>query len=408
MTTNDSLDGGSLQLCVRARSVRFAGREAKLPDLSFRLLQVLSERAPAEASFGDIERAVWGAHVTRETLKQRAKLLRDALVGLGLPDEVIAAARSVGYRLTVPAGLYDASDRIRVRRRFLNVTALAAAGLAAVIGAAAFATGALWQQPPSAVQVEVTETLATESTNAAASNTVSRDLANYLSLVEGVDVLAGPPRAGRVSDLTVDVAITGDGPYARLSLRLVDAHSSLILWAEDYPFDAMDYERSLAHFANHMHTHASMLSLSQGRSGQRQQPRAAREEYEALVELTRGAGEQDLLVAWRRLDALVEERPGFVLARSMRIRVIADLVLRHGRDAGLAASAVADARLLVEDYPFAADLRYALARAQLAAGDQAGALLSLHTAARSLPFLERDILVLERQMREASSGEMTF
>lgn len=60
--------------------------------------------------------------------------------------------------------------------------------------------------------------------------------------------------------------------------------------------------------------------------------------------------------------------------------------------------------MLVAAYPFAADLRYTLARAQLAAGNHAEALANLHAAARDLPFLERDILVLERQIAAASAG----
>lgn len=82
---------------------------------------------------------------------------------------------------------------------------------------------------------------------------------------------------------------------------------------------------------------------------------------------------------------------------------MADLVLRHGHDPRLAASAVTEARSLLEAYPFAADFKYTLARAQLAAGDQAGALRNLRSAARDLPFLERDILVLEREI--AATGE---
>jgi hypothetical protein len=101
---------------------------------------------------------------------------------------------------------------------------------------------------------------------------------------------------------------------------------------------------------------------------------------------------------------LLAQRPTFALARALRVRVLADLVLRHGHDPRLAASAVAEARSLVEAYPFAADFKYTLARAQLATGDEAGALRELYSAARDLPFLERDILALERQIAEASAA----
>jgi len=405
MASNDRQTHGSLELCVRTRSVRFAGREAKLPDLSFRLLQVLSAQAPEEVRFEEIERAVWGARVTRETLKQRAKLLRDALSGLGLPEEAISAARSVGYRLTVPAGEYDAAAPGRMRAGFRSVRALAAAGgLAAAICVTALMAGGHWRAPPDELQIAVVLTPGPADVRAEDAINVSRDLANYLAGVEGIDVLAVAAPGGRASDLIVDYALTGGSADARLSLRLIDAHSGLILWAEDYPFDAEDYERSLAHFASHVHANVRTLSLRLGRSDQAQQPPAAREEYESILGLIRGADAQDLLVAHSRLDMLVEQRPAFALARALRVRVAADLVLRHGHDRQLAARAVADARALVEAYPFAADFRYVLARAQLAAGDEAEALTNLIAAARDLPFLKRDILALERQMAEASAG----
>jgi hypothetical protein len=221
------------------------------------------------------------------------------------------------------------------------------------------------------------------------------------------DVLAAASAGERASDLIVDFAVAEREEETRLSLRLIDRHSGLILWAEDYPFDASDYDRSLAHFANTVHAKVETLSLELGRNGQDRQPRATREEYESILELTQGAGEQDLLVAQRRLDALVTRRPAFALARALRVRVTADLVLRHGHDPRLAVDAVAEARSLVEDYPFAADFKYTLARAQMAAGDEAGALRNLYAAARDLPFLERDILALEREIEDANASAAT-
>ena len=200
MTSDDSAAAGRVDLCARAQSVRFAGRETKLPDLSFRLLQLLSAHAPAAASFEDIERVVWAARVTRETMKQRAKLLRDALVALGLPEEAIAAVRSVGYRLTVPAGVYDAPVRSTVLGRLRNQRLLAAAGgLAVAVVVAALVTGGLLHQPPGPLQIEIVQTPAATDVDAQARSNVSRDLANYLARVEGVDVLAATSSNGRAA-----------------------------------------------------------------------------------------------------------------------------------------------------------------------------------------------------------------
>lgn len=406
MSSNDSAVG-SLDLCARTQRVRFAGREARLSDLSFRLLQLLSEHAPAAVSFDDIERVVWAAHVTRETIKQRAKLLRDALVALGLPEETIAAVRSVGYRLTIPAGVYDAPAR-GAGLGVLNWRGFATAGgFVVAIVAAALIAGGFWRQPLDAIQIEIVQTQATTDIDPQALSNVSRDLANYLTHVEGVAILATASSGARASDLIVDFAITGPQTDARLSLRLVDRHSGLILWAEDYPFDASDYDRSLAHFASNVHANVETLSLRLGRNGQERQPRAAREEYESVLALTRGAGESELLVAQHRLNVLLTQRPDFALARALRVRVLADLVLRHGHDRRLAATAIAEARSLVEAHPFAADFKYTLSRAQLAAGDEAGALRNLYSAARDLPFLERDIQALERQIASAGAAAPT-
>lgn len=405
MSYKDSATGVRVDLCVRTQSVRFSGRETKLPDLSFRLLELLCEHAPAAVSFEDIERAVWSAQVTRETIKQRAKLLRDALVVLGLPEEAISSVRSVGYRLTVPAGVYEAPVRTGRLRDWRPLAAVS--GFVLVIATAVLIAGAPWRPPPDALQVAIVQAPASTDVDSLFANNVSRDLANYLAHVKGIDVLATASPGSRASDLIVDFAIAGQQPDARLSLRLVDRHSGLILWAEDYPFDASDYDRSLAHFASNVHTNVETLSLKLGRNGQDRQPRAAREEYESILELTRGAGELDLMLARRRLDALVAERPNFTLARALRVRVIADLILRHGHDQLLAASVVSEARSLAESFPLAADLKYTLARAQMAAGDKAGAMLNLSAAARDLPFLERDILALKREIAEANAGDVT-
>jgi hypothetical protein len=93
-------------------------------------------------------------------------------------------------------------------------------------------------------------------------------------------------RAGAQAKLIVDCAIAGTQADARLSLRLVDRHSGLILWAEDYPFDASHYDRSLAHVASNVHADVETLSLGLRRNGQERQSRAAREEYESVLALT--------------------------------------------------------------------------------------------------------------------------
>lgn len=404
MPSNNGAAEGGVDFCNRAQSVRFAGREARLPDLSFRLFRLLSEHAPAPVTFGEIERVVWNAHVTRETIKQRAKLLRDILVTLGLPEEAVASVRSVGYRLTVPSAPYESSPAGRSRPPLLRWRALTIAGLLlGLIGAATVLT-LEGRRPPGAARIAIVQTPAASGIDPRTSGGVARDLADYLSHVEGIDVLAAGTAGDRASDLIIELAITGPETDARLSMRLIDQHSGLVLLAEDYPYEAADHDRSLAHFANTVHETIETLDLRLGRAGQSRQPRAAREEYGSILNLVRGASEPDLLVAQERLDRLIAGRPRFAQARALRVRVAADLVLRHGHNPRRAAGVLAEARSLVEAYPFVADFRYALARAEMATGDHAAALRDLNSAARGLPFLQRDIQALERQIATADNG----
>jgi len=74
-----------------------------LPDLSFRLLKTLLQRAPAMVSKDDLVAEVWGAVVVSdETLMQRVRLLRQALGDDSQNPRYVASVRGRGYRLAGP------------------------------------------------------------------------------------------------------------------------------------------------------------------------------------------------------------------------------------------------------------------------------------------------------------------
>lgn len=392
---------GELTYDVRKHSVGYGARWARLPDLSFRMLRLLAEREPDAVAFEEIERVVWGAQVTRETMKQRAKLLRDALTELGAPEDVVAAVRSVGYRLTIPGRVREQPEPQSVLRSKPVRRVLAAAAVVGVAVAAALITAAPWRSAPDDFTLAI---VAAPGDVAGDELTVGRDLATELVGVEGLDVQVSEQDLPR-SDLVLSYAITQRPVGQNLSVQLVDRHSGLLLWAREYPLDSVGDRRTVLHIAANVHANAQALALVLGRDRLPAQPQAAQQEYMAVLGLARGAREADLVVARARLDALIARRPNFALARSLRARVMANLVMDYGHTNDLAAAAVAEAQALVADYPFAADFRYTLARAEWAAGDRAAALDHLNAAARSMPFVQRDIQALEREIAAARAPD---
>jgi DNA-binding winged helix-turn-helix (wHTH) protein/Tfp pilus assembly protein PilF len=73
--------------------------EIALPQLSYRMLCELVQRAPAIVSQNDLMSLVWGELVVSdETLKQRIKLLRQAIADTPQSPKYIASVRGRGYR----------------------------------------------------------------------------------------------------------------------------------------------------------------------------------------------------------------------------------------------------------------------------------------------------------------------
>ena len=101
--------GDELVIDIDRRLLYKAGNPLTLPDLSFRLLQALVERAPAVVTHDELMTAVWGDRVVGdENLKQRITRLRRALGDSPDAPRYILAVRGVGYRciaeVTVASG----------------------------------------------------------------------------------------------------------------------------------------------------------------------------------------------------------------------------------------------------------------------------------------------------------------
>jgi DNA-binding winged helix-turn-helix (wHTH) protein len=404
MTSTENMDAAALEICIARRTARFAGREMKLPDLSFRLLRLLGERAPEPVAFAEIEQGVWGAQVSRETIKQRVKMLRDSLAGLGLRGGV-ESARNVGYRLTRPLGMYgrpvEAVPWWRGR-----LVRLAAAGLTACAGAVVLyfvQAGEEAAAGPLTLSILSNPAAASAQSSTPAWEGARRLLIRDLSRLSGLAVVSGDGD-GRPTDLVVEMErIPLDGRET-MALELLETDTGVVLWAETYPFTEASWDRAVSHFVANIHAQIEMLGLRLGQDGFPHQPRKVQELYLSASSLARSDTEADLLAARMRLKSALAMRPNFALARALRARIDARLAMGFGHGPQLADRALAESRLLVEAHPDVPEFRRALATAQIATGDLPEALQNLEIAQRDMPFLRRDVLALKQRI-ELEGGE---
>jgi TolB-like protein/DNA-binding winged helix-turn-helix (wHTH) protein/Tfp pilus assembly protein PilF len=102
---------GDLLIDVGQQSVRRAGQEIPLPNLSFKLLLTLVRAAPNFVSNEMLMQLVWpGIVVSPETVSKRAALLRDALGDDSREPRYIAGLRSRGYRIIIPVSTEPPAD----------------------------------------------------------------------------------------------------------------------------------------------------------------------------------------------------------------------------------------------------------------------------------------------------------
>ena len=122
------------ELLLEPKSGRlFHGQEELcLAPLSRKLLLALVEHSPAVLSHEDLQREVWDdRYVTAATVKQRVKLLREAIGDDARAPRYIAMDRGIGYRLVPPVTAVAATLRrptpgpLRIPLSTLRLAALA-------------------------------------------------------------------------------------------------------------------------------------------------------------------------------------------------------------------------------------------------------------------------------------------
>ncbi|HEY6965517.1 MAG TPA: winged helix-turn-helix domain-containing protein, partial [Erythrobacter sp.] len=173
-----------LELCRVRHVIMVGGEPHRLPDLSFRLLELLVSRAPEPVAFAEIEQTVWNAQVTRETIKQRVTMLRESLEQIGLDGGAIEAVRNHGYRTTLQESVAEPVTAAPPRRWMAW-----AAGIVLILAAAGVLA---WQfrDPGGVSKPLVAVALATPApgSNVAQAQALLREVVRAISKFEGVQV----------------------------------------------------------------------------------------------------------------------------------------------------------------------------------------------------------------------------
>lgn len=372
--------------------VRYGARRSQPGELSFKLLAVLAEHAPHTVGYDTIAQNVWGSEVTRETLKQRVKLLRDELREIGAPDSAIQAVRNTGYRFTLDV---DNSPERRARHRWaLVVAAILVTGATLLVWRGGNAGEV--QSGELTIAVAIPEG---EGSPTAARRSLRDRLIAELSALDEVrvidDLLAD---TGSRGELVADIDLHQTPGDARLTVKLADNRSGIVLWAQTYRYEPDRVDAIMSHAANNIHAFSATLGGALGAGGYRAQTASVRDSYIRALRASRSGEEDRLLATRRRLRAILADAPDFLLARSLFHRVNADLVIRHGYAHLLAERGERTLERALRDHPDFADFHYSMARIQLALGHTERALEEVRRAQVSMPFLARDIQALEREI----------
>lgn len=251
---------------------QFVTRDANaipLPHLSFKFLLALIRAAPNVLSVDDLMDQVWtGIYVNGETVKQRAKLLRDALGDDPRTPRYFSVRRGVGYQLLsqpvrvdpngqtpIPPLPHSAPKRWRGKPIWVAVALGAAALGGLTITRVLPDHNSVTQVGPLRVAVLPFDNLSSDPADAFIARSIPEMVLNRLSSVGGLTVIAressllspaagaSPKEAG--AQLNAAYIIKGSvqrvGEMLRVTCFVVDTGGDVRLWSErfDWPVDRL-------------------------------------------------------------------------------------------------------------------------------------------------------------------------
>jgi len=243
------------------RTVKRGAANIRIGKLTYELLLLLVEAAPRVVSQEEVAERLWNdRHVTRDTIRQRVKLLRKALGDDAEDPRYFTVVRGQGYRLIPDVEIIPAEAPLQKRTR----RPLLAAGIALAVIAALSVF--YWADPriqgtaeipddpaqpvPNAKSIAVLpfESLVPDSDDAYFVDGIHNDLLTQLSKVSSLKIISrtsvlgyrGERKNLRQIGNELNVAnilegsIQRSGDTIRINVQLIDAASDEHLWAERY------------------------------------------------------------------------------------------------------------------------------------------------------------------------------
>jgi len=256
-TTPDSVTcyrAGDLSLYPEQRTVYRGAAELALPKLTFELLQLLVESAPALVTHEQIAASLWaGRPASEDTVRQRIKLLRKALADDPANPRYVSVVRGHGIRwIPAVSVVVDVPGRPRRGvRQILPATVFVVALLACALFL--FRTSSTTPQTDAAVAAKSIavlpfESLSTDPDDAIFVDGFHNELLTHLARIDELGVISrtsvveyrsNPKNLRHIGEeLGVTHILEGtvqrSGANVRINAQLIDTNNDRHLWAEIY------------------------------------------------------------------------------------------------------------------------------------------------------------------------------
>ncbi len=243
---------GRLSLNQALKTVEFGGETINLSPNSFELLAHLLQQSPAVVSVEELLATVWhGKVVSRETVKQQIKALRDQL---GDAAFMVESVRGFGYQIKAPEATTSAASELDKDFRLYRIRW--AALLAITVIGALFGLGYLQQKPSIELPLK-TATLPfklLDSTDQDLVLLLQDELTNMLSRQEDVRAIAisaiehakyqNYSTEAYAEQLDVDMLFEGSiqehSAGYQVSVRMVWTQNSVAVWRDNIIIEGKD------------------------------------------------------------------------------------------------------------------------------------------------------------------------
>ncbi len=247
----------TLEIYLEKPRVQLGECVTELPRLSHALLLQLALATPDPLNIETLRTRVWaGIHVGDDTVKQRVKLLRAALSNAGIERGRIETVTGQGYQLIGPFKIIDSYQSPRVESQSIQkpVSPLIAGSIGVIVTAFLlyffFLTDAGRALPDTSDDIRLAVMPFSEADESPVSSAIRtgfrEELMGLLARHEGISSVAASSvdaiRSVRVADVgelldvdaVVEANIRSDNEQRRLSIRLIDTDTEVLIWSGEF------------------------------------------------------------------------------------------------------------------------------------------------------------------------------